>query len=96
MPCNPEAFGSKIGSRAELTDETRALVQLLRRALDDDPFPHAPRLDPLKAILEKLEPPAASARTLAAAQIRDDPAPRDQSARAVTMNGTGIARAPLI
>jgi len=41
----------------DLTDEERgALVQILRRALDYDPFPHAPRLDPLKAILEKLEP----------------------------------------
>lgn len=37
-------------------DEARALVQLLHRTLDFDPFPHAPRLDPLKAILEKLEP----------------------------------------
>jgi hypothetical protein len=37
-------------------DEARALAQLLRRTLDFDPFPHAPRLDPLKSILEKLEP----------------------------------------
>jgi hypothetical protein len=39
-------------------DEERALVQLLRRTLDFDPYPHAPRLDSLKAILAKLEPPA--------------------------------------
>lgn len=39
-------------------DEKEALVRLLRHAIDDDPFPHAPRLDPLKAILAKLEPPA--------------------------------------
>jgi hypothetical protein len=32
-------------------DEERALVQLLRRTLDFDPYPHAPRLDPLKAIM---------------------------------------------
>jgi hypothetical protein len=38
-------------------DETRALVQLLRRTIDFDPYPYAPRLDPLKAILAKLEPP---------------------------------------
>jgi hypothetical protein len=38
-------------------DETRALAQLLRRTLYFDPYPHAPRLDPLKAILAKLEPP---------------------------------------
>ena len=39
-------------------DETRAIAQLLRRTLDFDPYPLAPRLDPLKAILAKLEPPA--------------------------------------
>jgi hypothetical protein len=38
-------------------DEKVALVRLLRHAIDDDPYPHAPRLDPLKAILAKLEPP---------------------------------------
>jgi hypothetical protein len=37
-------------------DEHRALVELLRRTLDLDPYPHAPRLDPLKAILAKLDP----------------------------------------
>ncbi len=46
-------------------DEERALVQLLRRTLDFDPFPHAPRLDPLKAILAKLEPPAPKPQRLA-------------------------------
>ena len=39
-------------------DEKAALVAHLRRALEYDPFPYAPRLDPLKAILAKLEPPA--------------------------------------
>jgi hypothetical protein len=38
-------------------DETAALVAHLRHALEYDPFPYAPRLDPLKAILAKLEPP---------------------------------------
>lgn len=38
-------------------DEAGALAKHLRRTLDDDPFPLAPRLDPLKAILAKLEPP---------------------------------------
>jgi hypothetical protein len=37
-------------------DEARALARHLRHAIDDDPYPHAPRLDPLKAILEKLDP----------------------------------------
>jgi hypothetical protein len=39
-------------------DEKAALVAHLRHALEYDPYPYAPRLDPLKAILAKLEPPA--------------------------------------
>jgi hypothetical protein len=34
--------------------EHRALVQLLRRTIDFDPYPHAPRLDPLKAAIGAL------------------------------------------
>jgi hypothetical protein len=37
--------------------EKLALIQLLRDVIDYDRFPLAPRLDPLKAILAKLEPP---------------------------------------
>jgi hypothetical protein len=39
-------------------DEAAALAKHLRQALDEARFPFAPRLDPLKAILAKLEPPA--------------------------------------
>jgi hypothetical protein len=38
-------------------DEARALTKHLRQTLDDHRYPLAPRLDPLKAILAKLEPP---------------------------------------
>jgi hypothetical protein len=41
-------------------DEAAALVAHLRQALEYDPFPFAPRHDPLKAILAKLEPAAAA------------------------------------
>jgi hypothetical protein len=42
----------------ELTDEEhRALVRLLKRSIDQDRFPFAPRHKPIKAILAKLEPP---------------------------------------
>jgi hypothetical protein len=52
---------------SDLTDdEAHALAKRLHRALDDDPFSFAPRLDPLKAILAKLEPP----------QPRPEPLPR--------------------
>lgn len=39
-------------------EEATALTKHLRQALEYDPLPYAPRLDPLKAILAKLEPPA--------------------------------------
>jgi hypothetical protein len=43
----------------DLTDEeAAALTKHLRQAIDYDPYPLAPRLDPLKAILAKLDPPA--------------------------------------
>jgi hypothetical protein len=38
-------------------DEKAALVAHLRHALEYDPFPFAPRLDPMKAILTNLDPP---------------------------------------
>jgi hypothetical protein len=42
----------------DLTDEEkRALIALLKRTLEYARFPLAPRLDPLKAILAKLDPP---------------------------------------
>jgi hypothetical protein len=37
-------------------DEVIALIEHLKHALDADPYPLAPRLTPLKAILAKLEP----------------------------------------
>lgn len=43
----------------DLTEqEQQALVRLLRRTLDNERFPMAPRLDPPKSILAKLDPPA--------------------------------------
>jgi hypothetical protein len=36
-------------------DELAAVVAALRRIIEDDRYPHAPRLDPLKAALGKLE-----------------------------------------
>ena len=38
-------------------EETGALTKHLRQALDEARYPLAPRLDPLKAILAKLDPP---------------------------------------
>jgi hypothetical protein len=46
----------------DLTDaEHAALVALIRRAIEKDRFPRAPRLDPLRSALAKLDPAAAAA-----------------------------------
>ena len=36
-------------------DELAAVTAALRRLIEDDRFPHAPRLDPLRAALGKFE-----------------------------------------
>jgi hypothetical protein len=36
-------------------DELATVAAATRRAVEDDKFPHAPRLDPLRAALGKLE-----------------------------------------
>jgi hypothetical protein len=36
-------------------DELAAVAAALRRLIEDDRFPHAPRLDPLRAALGKFE-----------------------------------------
>ncbi len=58
----------------ELIDNgAAALAKHLQRTLDDDPFPLAPRLDPVKAILAKLEPPALQPPSLP--PLKPGPAP---------------------
>jgi hypothetical protein len=41
-----------------IDEEAAALARHLRQAIDEVRYPLAPRLDPLTAILTKLEPPA--------------------------------------
>lgn len=41
-------------------DEHAAVIAAVRRALDEDKFPHAPRLRPLRSALAKLDPAAAA------------------------------------
>jgi hypothetical protein len=36
-------------------DELAAVTKALRRAIEDDKFPHAPRLDPLRAALARFQ-----------------------------------------
>ena len=43
-------------------DELAAVTAALRRVIEDDRFPHAPRLDPLRAALGKFEAAAEPAK----------------------------------
>jgi hypothetical protein len=36
-------------------DELAAVTTTIRRLIDEDRFPHAPRLDPLRSVLVKLD-----------------------------------------
>jgi hypothetical protein len=40
-------------------DELAAVTAAIRRLIEDDRFPHAPRLDPLRSALAKLDAPQA-------------------------------------
>jgi hypothetical protein len=51
-------------------DELAAVTAALRRLIQDDRYPHAPRLDALKAALARLE--AASEPTKAAPAAKSD------------------------
>jgi hypothetical protein len=49
----------------DLTDDELAITAAIRRLIEDDKFPHAPRRDPLRSALAKLEqqlPPKTPAR----------------------------------
>ena len=54
-------------------DEAAALAQLLRRTINDDPYPLSPRLVPLKAILARLDPPGPPSGPAPPLQPRDAP-----------------------
>jgi hypothetical protein len=57
---SPLAFAAALSGDEPLVltpDERAALIALLRQALEYARYPLAPRLDPLKAILAKLDPP---------------------------------------
>lgn len=61
MTESPATMPERSSGRVNLDltdDEAKVLVRLLKHAIDSDPFPRAPRLRPLKAILDKLDPPA--------------------------------------
>jgi hypothetical protein len=60
----------------DLTDAEHAEVTaLIRRAIEEDHFPRAPRLDPLSSALAKLDPAAAAALQLPLTPKNAKPAP---------------------
>jgi hypothetical protein len=45
--------------------ELAAVTAAIKRAIEEDRFPRAPRLDPLRSALAKLDPPAMASRVRA-------------------------------
>jgi hypothetical protein len=74
-------------------DELAAVAAAIRRAIEDDKFPHAPRLDPLRAALARLE--AASKETLVADWRQVKPAREGPAASQGRQAGAAITAAHL-
>ena len=61
-------------ARLDLTDDEREeLLRLLRGVISGDRFPLSPRIQRLKAIIEKLEPPAAAVEIFPAPRPPGEP-----------------------
>jgi hypothetical protein len=63
-------------------DELAAVTAAVRRAIEDDRYPHAPRLDPLRAALARLEAAASTGTDLEPVHPKaPPPAKADKRAR---------------
>jgi hypothetical protein len=56
-------------------DELAAVTAAIRRAIEDDKFPHAPRLDPLRAALARLDAATADRKSSGQNTHLIDPVP---------------------
>ena len=74
-------------------DELAAVTAAIRRVIEDDKFPHAPRLDPLRAALARLE--AASADRKSSPKKWRARAPEGPAASQSRQAGAAITR-PLV
>jgi hypothetical protein len=63
-------------------DELAAVAATIRRAIEDDKFPHAPRLDPLKAALARLAAAGESVQNLETLPRKAPPAGKGRQAGA--------------
>jgi hypothetical protein len=54
-------------------DELAAVTAAIRRAIEDDKFPHAPRLDPLRAALARLD---AASKPSSVSNLESGPTPK--------------------
>jgi hypothetical protein len=56
-------------------DELAAVTAAVRRAIEGDRYPHAPRLDPLRAALARFEAASVQKTSAASAQVSGPPKP---------------------
>jgi hypothetical protein len=61
-------------------DELAAVTAAIRRVIEDNRFPHAPRLDPLRAALARLEAASADRKSSGQNTHLIDPAPAAEPA----------------
>jgi uncharacterized membrane protein YccC len=57
-------------------DELAAVTAAIRRLIEDDKYPHAPRLDPLRAALARLEAALKQQTSADSAQVSGPPHPK--------------------
>jgi hypothetical protein len=57
------------------TDELAAVTAAIRGVIDGDRYPYAPRLDPLRAALARLDAAAGQRTTAASAAVSEPPKP---------------------
>jgi hypothetical protein len=62
-------------------DELTAVTAAIRRAIEDDKFPHAPRLDPLRAALARFDAATKSDNLADSRPKAPPPAKADKRAR---------------
>jgi hypothetical protein len=57
-------------------DELAAVIRAIRGVIENDKFPHAPRLDPLRAALARVE---AASKPSSSSNLESDPTPHPKA-----------------
>ena len=75
-------------------DELAAVTTAIRGVIEDDRYPHAPRLDPLRAALARLDAASAMRREVGATNVATDRKAAKENNGAQDRAATNVAPAP--